>query len=560
MHNYLAVLLRTIGREKLYTAINILGLALGFACCIVLGLFLTSELTYDQHFKGHENIYRVVNEFTTNGKNDRFAATSRVIGLAMQEEYPSVVKDYVRFQSNSGSGGIAIRRTDKVFYWENSYFASPNVFEIFKHDVLLGDPKTALLEGGNVAISAKMAKYYFGSDNPIGQTLTTDSGNASKVTLVFADLPPNTHLKYDALFSDNLPFLRQADSATVRRQALANISIYTYLLMDPSFRPADWARMSEDFGNKYLVDLLKTVNTSWRSWLQPLREVHLDGGLGYDRPNGNRMYLYGCAAVALIILVIACINYMNLATARATRRARSIGIRKILGASRLALAVQFLLEAILFALLALILGAVIVEVALKFTPINTLMADQVRLDLLQEPVRALWLIGMAVVIGLLAGIYPAFYLSSWAPLTALTGKHLAGKGNLRMREFLVLLQFTISATAIATTLLMMAQMHYVANMPLGFEKHNRLVVTLRGAPAIEKIPSIRNELLRNGNVHGVAVAAQTLGQNVGIQITQLENEDGSMGQQLFNNFPIGEDFEKVLGLQITQGRNRRRAC
>jgi putative ABC transport system permease protein len=555
MRNYLTVLFRNLGRERLYTAINIVGLSLGVACCLVLGLFLKSELTYDRHFEGHENIYRIENEFNTNGTVDKFGVTSEALGPMMAADYPQAIKAYVRFRPNANQGGVAIRRGDTMFYWDNSYFADQNVFEVFKHDIIAGDPKTALVEGGSIAISQTAAKKYFGNENPIGQTLTTDSGQAQKVTLVFRDLPPNTHLKYDFLFSYNVAFLRLNDSPTVRRQQLTGIGIYTYLQMQPGFRRGDWANLSKEFTDKYIAEMLKPVNGSWRSWLRPLADAHLHAEVTYDRPVGNLMYLYGCAAIALVILTIACINYMNLATARATRRARSIGIRKILGASRLKLAAQFMGEAILFALIALVLGVVIVEVVLKVTPINLLMDGQVGLNLLQQPQLALLLVGLAVGIGLLSGAYPAIYLSSWAPLTALTGKHLAGKGNLAMREFLVLVQFTITALAIACTLLMMAQMRYIANRPLGFEKHNRLVITLRGATTLEKIPAIRNELLRDSHIKGVAVSETIPGTStVPVNLAQVENEDGTMGPGQIVNFPIGEGYEEVLGLQLAQGR------
>jgi putative ABC transport system permease protein len=556
MRNYFVVLFRNLRRERLYAAINIAGLSLGIGCCLILGLFLKSELTYDQHFKGYQNIYRVVDEFTTNGANDKFSVTSPALGPMMAAEYPAAIKAFVRFRPNSNnSTGLAVRHGDELFFWKNSYFVDPDVFEVLSHRIIYGDPKTALQNGGSVAISQTVAKKYFGDENPIGQLLTLDSGQSNKVTLVFADLPVNTHLKYDLLFSNNLPYLKISDDPGTRRRQLTGIGVYTYVQMNPSFKPADWKRMNDEFVAKYMTDVLQSFHATFRSWLQPMSEIHMQTEVRDDLPTGNRMYLYGCAAVALIILIIACINYMNLATARATRRARSIGIRKILGASRGMLALQFLGEAVMFALIALVLGTVIVEVVLKFTPINALMGQQVTFNLLHQPQLALLLLGLAVAMGLVAGAYPAFYLSSWAPLTALTGRHLAGKGNLRMREILVLLQFTISAAAIASTLLMMAQMHYIANKPLGFDKHNRMVVTMRGASTIDKTDSIRNELLRDSHIHGVAVAGVLPGQGMAVNVSQIENEDGSMAPSQFINFPIGKEFEKVLGLKILQGRD-----
>jgi putative ABC transport system permease protein len=267
------------------------------------------------------------------------------------------------------------------------------------------------------------------------------------------------------------------------------------------------------------------------------------------------MYLYGCAAVAVFILLVACINYMNLATARATRRARSVGIRKILGASRASLAMQFLGEAIGFSLVALVIGVALVKVALAVTPLNALMDHQVTLDLLHDPALAGWLLGLGVLMGLLAGAYPAIYLSSWAPLTALTGRYLSGKGTLRVREGLVVLQFTISAAVIAATLLMAAQMRYVAAKDLGFKKENRLVVTLRGLPTLEKIPTIRTELSRDSHILGISQVNVMLGQSTDFNRVQIEGNNGVMEPTQLAQMPIGEEFVQVMGLQLLQGRD-----
>ena len=565
MRTYLLVLFRSLRREKLYTSINIAGLALGLASCLILGLFLKSELTYDRHYVGHENIYRIENEFTTAGKSENSAITSDALGPMLAAEYPNLIKASLRMRDNTNNvGGIAMRRVDQpatVYYWVNSFFVDDDIFDVLPTRVLAGDPKTALKEseGNTIAISETAAKKYFGTEDPMGKALVTDAVVVNRITLVFADLPANTHLRYDLLMGYSRPHLRLRDNPTDRRAQLLGTQgkTYTYLLMHPSFDPAEWARMSDDFSRKYMADQLKAHNMVWRSWLQPIRDIHLHSDVSYDRPTGNAAYLFGCAAVALIILVIASINYMNLATARATRRARSVGFRKILGASRLTLAMQFMGEALLFSLVALALAVVIVQAVLTFTPINTLMDNKVSIDLLQEPLLALWLVSTALGIGLLSGLYPAFYLSSWAPLTALSDKPPAAKGSLRMREVLVLVQFAISATAIACTLLMVAQMRYVATRPLGFEREHRLIVSLRGAPTIEKIPSIRNALMADSSIKGVTVAAQTPadGENAGITVAELENNDGVMEPQLINTLQIGEDYEKVLGLKVTQGRD-----
>jgi putative ABC transport system permease protein len=562
MRNHVVVLLRNFRREKLYTSINIVGLSLGLASCLLLGLLLRSELTYDRHYPNYRNIYRVVNEFTMAGKTQTMALTADALGPMLKDEYPAMVLDAVRLRPMPDDSGVAIRRPDqpdKVFIWQNAYIADDNIFDVFPVQVLYGDPKTALVQGTGVAISERVARKYFGNENPIGKLLVSDWNTiATVVTLVFRDQPPNTHLKYDLLFSHNQPFLQIGDTPARRRQRLVAINGFTYLAMHPSFRRDDWQRMSHDFGEKYMGEMLRAAKIQWRSWLQPLASTHLQTEVDYDRPNGNAAYLVGCAAVALVILVIACINYMNLATARATRRARSVALRKILGASRVLLAAGFLAEALLFVLVALALAVALVEVVLRVAPIAGLFDDQVTLNLLHEPALALWLVGIALVVGLASGVYPALYLSSAAPLAALTSTRLPARGNVRMRELLVLVQFTISAAAIACTLLMMAQMHYVATRPLGFEHEHRLLVSVRGATTIDKIHEIRNELLRDASIRAVAVAYNTPADGnakVDVNVVQIEGEDGVMGEQQLNIQPLGEDYEKVMGLKIITGHD-----
>jgi putative ABC transport system permease protein len=556
VRNYFAVLLRTLARERLYASINIAGLALGIGCSVILGLFLRSELTFDRHHLLHDRIYRVVNEFTINGNTDRFAVTSPMLAPMLAADYPQI-KAYVRFQSNAPSdgGGIAIHHGNDTYYWKHSYFVDDDVFEVFTHHIIYGDPKSALQDGSSVAVSETFARKYFGSDNPIGQLISTDSGTPNRITLVFADLPPNTHLKYDLLFSRNSPTLRDTDNPVLRRQALWGVGNYTYLLVAPGFDPQSWARISDEFYKRYMESLARTIHGQWHSWLQPLTATHLQSEVEYDEPNGNRIYLYGCVAVALFILAVACINYTNLATARATRRARSVGIRKILGAGRGLLAVQFLGEALFFALVALVLGTLLVVAVFRLTPINSLMGDEVKLDLLGDPLLLPALLGLGVLIGVVSGAYPALYLSSWAPVSAMTGRYTPGKASLRVREALVLLQFTISAAVIAATLLMFAQMRYVANKSLGFEKENRLVVTLRGATTIEKLTTIRTELAKSSRILGVAEAQIMMGERTPVNVIQIDNNDGVSIASSMAHMPIGEDFVKVMGLRLLQGRD-----
>jgi putative ABC transport system permease protein len=564
VRNHLIVLLRNLQRDRLYAALNIAGLALAVGCCLILALYLRNELSYDRHSAKQQRIFRVVNEREgERGTPTRAALTSYALGPMLAAHYPQV-QAYARFTlvnaSSISSAPLAIHHGGDTFYWDRVYVADANVFDLFDHRILYGDPKTALKGSGTVAVSETFARKYFGETNPIGQTITTDLAPPFRITLVFADLPGNSHLKYDVLFSGTPrnPFfftLGNPDDPSQQRQELWGFASYTYLLMAPGFRAADWNRINDDFYLRFMAAEDRARHMHWKSWLQPLPDVHFtSAGLVWDQPTGNRAYLYGAASVALFVLAVACINYINLATARATRRARAVGIRKILGQSRGSLAAQFLGEAILFALIAVVLGVALTEVALSLTPISGLLDNQVHLDLLHEPALLGWLLAGGLLLGLISGAYPALYLSGWAPLTALTARQTTPQGA-RLRSVLVLLQFTISAAVIAGTVLMAAQMHYVATRPLGFEKQNRMIITLRGLDIIDNLPTIRTELLKNRHVLAVATTASVMGRDVDDNTAQVEKQDGSMTSIQLSYIDVQSDFIPAMGLRLLKGRN-----
>jgi len=556
MGTYLKIAWRTLHREKLYAAINIAGLGLAIACSIVLALYLESELTYDQHNVLHERIFRIDNEFSIGGGNDRFAVTSVVLGEMLKESYPEII-DYVRFRPTAlGEGNTQlIRHEEQAYYWEDVYFTDDNVFEIFTHEILYGDPATALVDPSSVAVSETFARRYFGDENPIGKTVTTDAGRPLSISLVFADLPDNTHMKYDMLLSYNADFLRTPQDTTQRRQALTGVNGYTFLLMPEGYDPQDFTEISAAFYDRNIRPLLEPAGGSWRAWLEPLSGIHLNADAGYDRPTGNIYYIYGFAAVGIFILLVACINYVNLSTARAARRARSVGIRKILGVGRWALVAQFLGEALLFALIAAVAGVVLVEVVLSFTPLEALIGKSLDLDLIGVPWLALAILGFSLLLGVVAGLYPAVYLSSWAPLTALVGSTRASRGNVLFRQVLVFAQFAISISVIAATLLMSAQMRYIQNASLGFSPENRLMISVRGVDLIERLPAIIADLETDSRILGITTVPTIMGQTFPMNILGFEGANGAIDRVTMSHMPVGEGFLEVMNMQLVAGRD-----
>ena len=289
MGTYFKIAWRSLYREKLYAAINIAGLGLAIACSIVLALYLESELTYDQHNVRHEQIYRVDNDFGIGGAAaEPFAITSTVLGEMLKESYPEII-DYVRFRPTALGEGTTqlIRYEDQAYYWEDVYFATDNVFDIFTHEVLAGDPATALVDPTSVAVSETFARRYFGDENPIGKTVTTDAGRPLSISLVFADLPDNTHMKYDMLLSYNADFLRTPQDTTQRRQALVGFNDYTYVLMPEGYDPQDFNEISAEFYERNIAPTIEAAGGSWHAWLEPLAGIHLHARGTYDRPRGN---------------------------------------------------------------------------------------------------------------------------------------------------------------------------------------------------------------------------------------------------------------------------------
>jgi putative ABC transport system permease protein len=547
------IALRTLARDKTYALINVVGLAIAIACCLLLGEYLRSELTYDQSHENYKRIFRVANEFEINGKRDAFARTSTVLGSMLKEENADV-EAYVRFLGGGNSRNF-LQHGNDGYYWRDTYVVDTNVFDVFTHKILFGDPKHALDAPNSIAISHSVARHYFGERNPIGETLTSD-GNDAQVTLVFEDLPENTHLRYDALFSANIAgmLLSTPNDENIRRQLLFGVSCYTYLLMRPGYDPAKWADVSRSFFERNMKQVGDRINAQWRSWLQPLADIHLYSDVSADLPTGNRYYLYGFVAVAVFTLLVACINYMNLATARAAKRAKEVGMRKILGSSRRALIVQFLAESLLLAVVAVLLGLLLAKLAIALTPLGQLFGRTLSLSFTEMPQIYLWLVGLAALVGIGAGLYPAFYLSAAVPVSALLGGAKGGGRSSALREGLVFVQFLISVTVIACTLVMSAQMRYISSMSLGFERENRVNVILRGSETILSADAIKTQLMTNPNVLGVSWATVPMGGRFGLGGIGFETNQGTIEMTTVNNMGVGPDFINVMGLQLLAGR------
>ncbi|MDT8398898.1 MAG: FtsX-like permease family protein [Pseudomonadales bacterium] len=543
---YTAIVLRLLAKEKAYALINIFSLALGMASFILLSLYLQSELTYDQHFSNHERIYRVM----ARRPDADFAVTSEGLGPLLLRDYPQL-GEFIRFRPSSQN---VLTYQHNSMGWDAIYLVDENLFRVFDHDILYGDPETALADPYSIAISESMARSYFGDRDPVGELL--ESGGLSyRITLVFADLPENTHLKYDAVYPYSLVGVFNPDYQDNYAQNLFNGTLYTYLFLAPDFDVQTFPTLFAEFYDRYIAERAEAFGSHFTTVLQPLADTHFTQVWDFDSAvQGNIFYVYGFSAVAVFILLVACINYVNLATARAARRAREVGMHKILGATRLQLITQYLGESLFFTAIAMAIGLSFVVQALEFTGIGALMGKTELLSALTSPTIVQTIVLVGLVVGLGSGLYPAFYLSSVPPKTALTKLARPAGRRISLRQGLVLLQLTISIGVIASTLLMGAQMRYLADRPLGFNKENRVLIELRGADAIENIPLIKNELLAHSDILGVAesVLAPGTGSYAGIRF--FENNAGAAEPVQVDWMSVGSDYLPVMGVDIVQGR------
>ena len=547
---FFLVAIRKLKKERLYVLVNILSLALGISSFLILALYLRSELTYDHQFTDHDQIYRISTHFTqNNGTGADFAISQEGIGPLLIQDYPEVGA-YVRFRKSSQN---VLSYEDKQFRWDDIYLVDENVFDVFEHEILAGDAETALDDVNSIAISESLARSYFGDEDPIGKTLQSDN-NSYRVTLLFADLPENTHLKYSALYPYRAlaKFIPNYEDNYIR--GLTSVSIFTYLQINPAFDPASFDRIMEQFVEKYMQESFARLGGTFRAAITPLAQIHFGPSYSGDRPNGNIFYVYAFAAVALFILLIACINYMNLATARATKRSKEVGMRKVVGATRGQLISQFLSESLVFTVISLILGVVLAVMSLRFTPIATLMGKEALLTGLASPSVFAALVALTLGITIFSGLYPAFYLSAISPKAALTKVQNRLRSGISIRQLLVFAQLTISIGVIACTLLMSQQMRYVANKPLGFNKENQVWILLRGVDVIEDIPTLRNELIALPNIIDVTEAANVPGFGNAINVMPVESNEGVIGQEQVDRIVVGVNYLETLGIQVVQGR------
>jgi putative ABC transport system permease protein len=542
LKNLFTIAMRNIRKDKTYSAINILGLTIGITCSMFLLLYILDELSYDRYHTNAPNIYRVISNIKEPDNAFTWAIAQIPLTDELQDNYPEV-KNAVRF---FGIGRSLYKNGEKQFYEGDFYLADSTTFDMFSYKIIDGDVNTALDAPFSIVLTKKIAIKYFGTVNAVGQSLQNQQNETFKVTAVMEDVPLNSHFIFDALISRNTQPNYQGN--------WGSFGVYTYIQL-PEGYSLDKMYTSLDKVIKEKVDpIFAQYGISIKYELQRITDIHLHSKIQDEaEAGGDISYIYIFGAVAAFMLIIACINYMNLATARSANRAKEVGIRKVMGSQRAQLIAQFITESVVIALIALAASLILIYALLP--SFNDLANKQLPFSyILQTPV-ILSLLGVIVFVGIVGGSYPAFYLSGFNPVSVLKGKLSMKGGNAFFRKSLVVTQFSISIFMLISTLVVYDQLQYMRNKDLGFTKERVVRIPLSSDDQIRKSDVLAERMRQTKGVALAGTSNSSPGQGISKNLLKVEDNDGKLSERGIDLYNADYDYVKTMGMTIVQGRD-----
>ncbi len=540
---------RNLIRFKAYSLINIFGLAIGIASCIIILLFVSDELGYDTYNKKADQIYRVHTHGKLLGSDLNMAVSPAPLGETMVDEYPEVISS-TRLMYNPN---MLIRYNDNVFNETRFFWADSTIFEVFTMPFIQGNPFTALNQPHTVVLTKSLAKKYFGDEDPMDKIMNMEDGTPYTVRGVIEDCPSNSHFHYDMFAS--------VASLGLQGTFWVSNNFYTYIVLKKGASAEELQAKLPEFSKKYagpqLQELLGITyddavkkGYAYEFIMQPLKDIHLHSHLDYEiEPNSDIRYVYIFSIIAGFVLLIACINFMNLTTARSSTRSREVGIRKVLGSNKAKLIRQFLTESVLLTFFAVLAAVVLVEVFLP--AFSNIAGKELHTNYFENWLVIPGLFLTTLVVGFIAGSYPAFFLSSFQPVKVLKGKPSEGRRNW-LRSGLVVFQFAITIVLFACTFIVAGQMKFIQEKKLGFDKDHVLVI--QRAWALENhADAFKDELMQSTKIISASNTDNLPGKLFGQ--TVFKPEDAPLSQQ----YPLAimatdYNFAETLGLELSEGR------
>ena len=546
LQSYFKISWRNLLKQKLYSSINIGGLAIGLASFILILLYVEHELTYDQFYGNSQNIYRVYQKQPGNvfQETDFFAVTPAPLASSLKAEFPEVehATSISRISSLFSLG-------EDVFY-EDGIWADEHYFDVFNIPLLQGNPEKALSEPNSIVLTESMALKMFNYENPIGKSVKIQNYSIDTdfiVTGLMADLPDKSSIKYQYITSINS---RSNYKKAIEESSWNNNSYHTFFTMPTGNDAAQIQQKIREANipQKYNKD---ETNTD-EYYVSSLADLHLETGINFDIGlKGDKKYVTFFSIIAVLIVLLACINYMNLAIARSINRAREVGLRKVIGAIKKQLIAQFLGESLLITILAFVLALALVQLVLPF--FGDLIERDLSLNLFENPYLLLGSLLLLIFVGIFSGSYPAFYMSSLQPVKVLKGKIDSKTRNSGLQKFLVVGQYTVSITLITACLIIYQQMQFIQNKELGYNKDHVITIDSRNRDLAKDIETLEQEWLANPNIQKVAYSS-SLPSNVDSSTEIALDEDSEDGVLIYIT-RVGYDYLNVFGIELLAGRN-----
>ena len=555
IYNYLKIAVRNLRKYKFISFINLFGLTVGLTCCLLILTYILNELSFDKYNKKAGNIYRVTRLF----RNPETGTSSLNLGTIAPPFGPLLQNDFKEIQKITrliDNSPAPLRYEDKMFNEQNVFFADENLFDLFDVTAVKGDPKRALNDPFSIMLTEEMAKKYFGKDEPMNKVIRMNNQFNLKVTGIYKPFPSNAHMHPAMMISFNT----LKDTAVYGEENLrtnwGNNSFFTYILVPKDFDPKKLEAQFPAFLDRHIQEGGKYKTSQWTALnLQKLTDIHLYSHTDYEaEENGDIKRVYIFSAIALFILLIACINYMNLSTARSTLRAREIGIRKTVGAQRKEIIAQFLSESVMISWIAMILAFTLTWFAIPW--LNSLSGQHLSINILMR-----WQILAAIfvipyIVGILSGIYPALFMSSFQPVKVLKGLFKAGGSNISFRKILVTAQFTISIVLIISTAVVFKQLKYMQEKSLGFDREHIVTLPYDGA-LNDKFESFRNDLVANSNIKNVTRSSRIpTGRLLDAMGTKINRGDSMVPANADIKFvSADQEFLSTYGVKVVAGRD-----
>lgn len=544
LNNYLKIAFRNLKKHKAYSFINIAGLAVGMSCCILILLWVRDELSYDRYHENADRIYRITYAEEIGDAYDHYAPSPFVAAPTFTAEIPGI-NAYTRLWQRSG----LIKHGEKTFDEQNIFYADRDFFKIFSHQFIEGDPATALENPGSIVLTRDMAAKIFGREKALGETVNLNADGDLIVTGVVENVPRNSHFHFNYLVSINTIQGRRAEYL----EAWLIISGWSYILLDENTEAGIVEEKIGPVVEKHTGEEARKYGQKMFFFLQPLTDIHLRSSLeGEIEGNGDIRYVYVFSLIAVFILLIACVNFMNLSTARSASRGKEVGLRKVLGAHKKRLVVQFLTESIGFASLALILSVNLVWLVIP--AFNGLTGKEIAITSLFHPAVLFGLLTLVAFTGFAAGSYPALYLSSFLPVDTIRQKILRGSRKSALRNGLVIGQFTISIILIISTFIVLKQLNFMKDQKLGFKKEQVLAIVARGQGVAQQFEAFKNELKKNPSILDASYSNGIPGRTNSILTTFLEGQPDSVSFT-FDYIFADYDFLKTYEIELLQGRD-----